>query len=77
MPIYVFHPVIFKALEQTPPGRGGEVQLTDGIQRLISWGLRVYAVKLREEDVRLDIGNPEGYWEAVKTSFKYFSGLGK
>jgi len=75
MPIYVFHPVIFKALERTPPGKGGEVQLTDGIQKLISWGLKVYAVKLRRGDVRLDIGNPESYWEALKTSYEYFGGV--
>jgi len=72
MPVYVFHPVIFKALEVTPPGKGGEVQLTDGIQRLIAWGLKVYAVKLREGDVRLDIGSPESYWEALETSYRYF-----
>lgn len=72
MPIYAFHPVIFKALERTPPGKGGEVQLTDGIQKLIDWGLKVYAVKLGEGDVRLDIGNPESYWEALRVSYEYF-----
>jgi UTP-glucose-1-phosphate uridylyltransferase len=61
MPIYVFHPVIFKALEKTLPGKGGEVQLTDAIQKLIEWGLNVYAVKLNQDQVRLDIGSPETY----------------
>ena len=44
MAMYVFHPIIFKALETTQPGKNGEIQLTDAIQKLIDWGLRVYAV---------------------------------
>ena len=31
---YVLTPEIFDALEQTPPGRNNEVQLTDGLERL-------------------------------------------
>ncbi|MFQ5710915.1 MAG: UTP--glucose-1-phosphate uridylyltransferase [Candidatus Geothermarchaeales archaeon] len=77
MPVYVFDPVIFKALEATPPGKGGEVQLTDGIQRLIDWGLRVNAVKLRSEEVRLDIGHPESCWEALSLSYQNLRGSGK
>jgi UTP--glucose-1-phosphate uridylyltransferase len=70
--VYVFHPVIFKALEKTQPGRGGEIQLTDGIQKLIEWGLNVYAVKLNPEQIRLDIGSPETYWEALSLSYQHF-----
>jgi len=72
MPVYIFHPVIFKALEKTQPGKGGEIQLTDGIQKLIEWGLNVYAVKLNKDQIRLDIGSPETYWEALSLSYKYF-----
>jgi len=72
MPIYVFHPVIFKALEKTQPGKGGEIQLTDAIQKLIDWGLNVYAVKLNKNEVRLDIGSPETYWEALSLSYQHF-----
>lgn len=72
MPMYVFHPVIFKALEVTQPGKGGEIQLTDAIQRLIDWGLNVYAVKLNKGEVRLDIGSPETYWEALSLSYRHF-----
>jgi UTP--glucose-1-phosphate uridylyltransferase len=72
MPIYVFHPVIFKALEKTEPGKGGEVQLTDAIQKLIDWGLNVCAVKLNQDHVRLDIGSPETYWEALSLSYQHF-----
>lgn len=70
MPVYVFNPVIFKALEVTQPGKGGEIQLTDGIQRLIDWGLKVMAVKLEEDEVRLDIGSPESCWEALNLSYQ-------
>jgi UTP--glucose-1-phosphate uridylyltransferase len=72
MAMYVFHPVIFKALEQTQPGRGGEIQLTDAIQKLIDWGLNVYAVKLSKDYKNLDIGNPERYWDALSLSYQQF-----
>lgn len=70
--MYVFHPVIFKALEATKPGKNGEIQLTDAIQKLIDWGLSVYAVKLDKSYVHLDIGSPERYWEALELSYRQF-----
>ena len=72
MPIYVFDPVIFKALEKTSPGKGGEVQLTDAIQKLVDWGLNICAVKLGQDQIRLDIGSPETYWEALSLSYQHF-----
>jgi UTP--glucose-1-phosphate uridylyltransferase len=69
---YAFHPVIFKALEQTRPGKSGEVQLTDAVQKLIDWGLNVYAVKLSKDYKHLDIGNPERYWDALSLSYQHF-----
>jgi UTP--glucose-1-phosphate uridylyltransferase len=72
MAMYVFHPVIFKALETIQPGRKGEVQLTDAIQKLIDWELSVYAVKLDNSYAHLDIGSPERYWEALSLSYKPF-----
>lgn len=74
MPLYIFKPTIFKALASTEPGKGGEIQLTDAIQKLIQWGHKVYAIKLRPDDLRLDIGTPETYWQAQKLSYEYFSG---
>jgi UTP--glucose-1-phosphate uridylyltransferase len=73
MAMYVFHPVIFKALEATHPGRNGEIQLTDAIQKLIDWGLNVYAVKLDKSYAHLDIGSPERYWDALSLSHQSFS----
>jgi len=51
---------------------GGEIQLTDAIQKLIDNGRRVVGVMLGEDELRLDVGTPETYWEAVKASYQYF-----
>jgi UTP--glucose-1-phosphate uridylyltransferase len=72
MAMYVFHPVIFKALQAIQPGRSGEIQLTDAIQKLIDWGSHVYAVKLDRSYAHLDIGNPERYWDALALSYGHF-----
>lgn len=70
MPIYIFNHPIITALEKTRPGLGGEIQLTDAIQQLISDGFKVQAVKLRKNETRLDVGTPETYWHAITTSYK-------
>jgi len=70
MPAYVFDPAVFEALESIAPGKGGELQLTDGIQRLIEWGKKVVAIKLRPEDVWLDVGTSEAFWDALKLSYQ-------
>lgn len=71
MPIYVFNHTILTALEKTRSGIGGEIQLTDAIQQLINDGFKVHAVKLRKDEMRLDVGNPETYWHAITTSYKH------
>ena len=40
MPIYVFDPSIFSALERTAPGLNNEIQLTDGISKLLALNKR-------------------------------------
>jgi UTP--glucose-1-phosphate uridylyltransferase len=72
MAMYIFNPKIFKALEATEPGKNGEIQLTDAIQKLVDWGLRVYAVKLDAGYSHLDIGSPQRYWEALELSHRQF-----
>jgi len=72
MAMYAFQPIIFEALEITQPGKYGEIQLTDAIQKLVDWGLKVYAVKLDKSYAHLDIGSPERYWEALELSYKQF-----
>lgn len=71
MPIYIFNPIIMTILEKTRPGLGGEIQLTDGIQELIDEGLKVQGIKLRDDEIRLDVGTPETYWEAIAISYKH------
>jgi UTP--glucose-1-phosphate uridylyltransferase len=55
---YVLSPAIFEALRRTPPGSGGEIQLTDGISKLLDsgdvWGLEF-------EGELLDVGTPDGW----------------
>jgi dTDP-glucose pyrophosphorylase len=71
MPLYLLKPIIFEALEATLPDEGGEIQLTDAIQKLITTGHNIRAIKLREDDIRLDIGTPETYWETLEISHRY------
>lgn len=52
---YVLSPMIFQCLEETPPGKGGEIQLTDALQRLLQRE-PIHAVVLKS--TRHDIGNP-------------------
>ena len=61
---YVFSPRIFDCLENTPPGKGGEIQLTDAIRMLIQQGRRVLGVRLSHGQTRFDIGNFESYFKA-------------
>jgi UTP--glucose-1-phosphate uridylyltransferase len=65
LPLYVFNPSIYDALKHTSPDKQKELQLTDAIQRLIDSRCKVRAIKLRRDEIRLDIGTPETYWEAL------------
>jgi len=59
---YVLSPRIFHHLRTMPPGAGGEIQLTDGIARLLTEE-RVLAYEF--EGRRYDCGNKLGYLEAT------------
>jgi UTP--glucose-1-phosphate uridylyltransferase len=52
---YVLSPAIFDCIDATPPGKGGEIQLTDALRLLLSRE-PVHGVVLRA--TRHDIGNP-------------------
>jgi UTP--glucose-1-phosphate uridylyltransferase len=54
---YVLTPDIFELLEQTPPGSGGEIQVTDAIEMQAKAG-RCYGVKFT--GTRYDTGTPLG-----------------
>lgn len=51
---YVFTPEIFDSIARTKPGRGGEIQLTDAMMRLVR-DRAAYGVLLKGQ--RYDIGN--------------------
>ncbi len=59
---YILTPDIFDILEQTPAGRGGEIQLTDGIQHLIDKEA-VYALEFAGN--RYDAGAKLGFLKAT------------
>jgi UTP--glucose-1-phosphate uridylyltransferase len=65
---YVLDPAVFDVLERTPPGRGGEVQLTDALRELSSSmpaekGGGVLGVVFRGR--RYDTGDRLSYLQAV------------
>ncbi|MBT8228143.1 MAG: UTP--glucose-1-phosphate uridylyltransferase [Dactylosporangium sp.] len=60
---YVLPAEIFDAVRRTPPGAGGEIQLTDAMALLLAEGMPVHGVVFR--GVRYDTGTPAGYLEAV------------
>jgi UTP--glucose-1-phosphate uridylyltransferase len=59
---YILVPEIFSALEQTKPGKGGEIQLTDGL-RLLMRKQPIYAYEF--EGVRHDAGDKLGFLKAT------------
>ena len=52
---YLFTPTVFEAIERTPPGYGGEIQITDAMQQLAD-GEGMYAYRFNGE--RYDTGRP-------------------
>ena len=59
---YVLTPKIFELLETQKPGKGGEIQLTDAIKRLMDYE-KVYAYEFSGK--RYDVGSKIGYIEAT------------
>lgn len=56
---YLLDRAIFGALRRITPGKGGELQLTDAIDLLISEGHPVHVVV--HDGIRHDLGNPAGF----------------
>ena len=59
---YVLTPAIFKHLEQIPRGAGGEIQLTDAIEKLLC---DESVLAYRFEGKRYDCGSKLGYLQAT------------
>jgi UTP--glucose-1-phosphate uridylyltransferase len=64
---YLLTPAIFECLEQTKPGKGGEIQLTDALQLLLARE-PIHGVVLKAR--RHDIGNPVDW---LKTNLLFAS----
>lgn len=63
---YILTPDIFELIEQTEPGKGGEIQITDALMKQAQDGC-VIAYKFKGQ--RFDCGSVEGYIDA--TNFCY------
>ncbi|WP_374205855.1 UTP--glucose-1-phosphate uridylyltransferase GalU [Streptomyces sp. MUM 2J] len=59
---YVLDPEVFGVLEHTPPGRGGEIQLTDALQEMAAGGT-VHGVVF--DGLRYDTGDKAEYLRTV------------
>ncbi|MGW2719917.1 UTP--glucose-1-phosphate uridylyltransferase GalU [Streptomyces sp. NPDC001492] len=59
---YVLDPAVFDTLERTPPGRGGEIQLTDALHELAADGT-VHGVVF--DGLRYDTGDKGDYLRTV------------
>jgi UTP--glucose-1-phosphate uridylyltransferase len=59
---YILTPRIFEELEQVTPGSGGEIQLTDGLARLLKRE-RIFALEF--EGTRYDAGDKLGFLKAT------------
>ena len=62
---YVFTPEIFEYISRTPPGKGGEIQITDAMQLMVA-DRKMYGRVL--DGKRCDIGNKEGF---VRTNIEF------
>ncbi len=65
---YIINSSIFDILDNTPPGKGGEIQLTDALKTLAKQEA-MYAYCF--EGKRYDVGNKQGFLEAtVETALR-------
>lgn len=61
---YILPPEIFRALKSVGPGKGGEIWLTDGINKLKEEGVPLYAVEI-ENGKYYDTGDKLEYMKTV------------
>ncbi len=62
---YILNPAIFDILENLKPGKGGEIQLTDGLREL---GMLQEIMAYDFEGRRYDVGDKLGF---VKATIEY------
>jgi len=66
---YILIPEIFDILENTKPGKGGEIQITDALLELAKEG-KVIAYKFKGK--RFDCGSVDGFVEATNWFYKKY-----
>lgn len=71
---YILTPDIFDIIEQTEPGKGGEIQITDALMQQAQTGC-VLAYKFKGK--RFDCGSVEGYIDATNYCFEHVYKKGK
>jgi UTP--glucose-1-phosphate uridylyltransferase len=71
---YILTPAIFRYLEATKPGRGGEIQLTDALKRMAQ-DYPIFGYLF--EGTRYDAGNKLGFLQATVEFARDDPGLGK
>ena len=71
---YILTPDIFNLIEQTEPGKGGEIQITDALMKQAQDGC-VIAYKFKGK--RFDCGGAEGYIDATNFCYENFYKTGK
>ena len=69
LPIYYFKKEIFSSLKKISPGKGGEYQLTDAIQKMIKEKNKVLAITLLKDELEIDVGTVESFKEALDITF--------
>lgn len=68
---YILTPDIFEILETTPPGKNGEIQITDALLRQAKEGI-VMAYKFKGK--RFDCGSVKGFVEATNYFYENLNG---
>ena len=63
---YLLPAAVFGLLATQTPGKGGEIQLTDSIRRFVKSHPASMLLPYLYHGKRQDIGNPKGYFEALK-----------
>ena len=66
--LYLFKPIIYKAIKEVKPDKNGEIQLAEALQLLIKWNCKVFGLKLGSNEKRIDIGTAESYLEMLKST---------
>jgi len=70
MPLYYFKPEIFASLKNIKPGKGGEYQLTDAIQDLITKKQKVLTIILNQFEEEIDVGTVETFKHSQEITFR-------